>query len=497
VLLHPTSLPGSRAQGDLGRDARRFVDFLQQAQFTVWQMLPLGPTHSDRSPYQCLSVHAGDEELISLDDLAARGWLEASSCDRNRFHGCLAVARERFDKLAGAQQQAEYRAFKAENSYWLPDYSLYQAIRKMLGNASWYDWPIPLRDREPAALAEFRKAQADLIEQVCFEQYLFFLQWFELLDYAHERGICLFGDMPIYVAYDSADVWANRELFTLDPHGALELVAGVPPDYFSATGQRWGNPLYRWDRIRETDYRWWLDRMRTQLKLFDIIRLDHFRGFEKYWEIPASCSTAIEGRWVEGPGRGLFDRLLQEFGELPLVAEDLGIITPEVDALRQHYGFPGMKILQFAFDGGENNPYLPQHHELLSVVYTGTHDNDTTLGWYENLDEHTRYIVSEYLQQPMDNIPWPIIHAALASVAGLAIIPMQDLLCLGSEHRMNTPGSSSGNWHWRFDWKQVTPELAGQLHDLVARYGRADARAPRERRVASCFSQVMHPESAG
>lgn len=497
VLLHPTSLPNSREHGDLGKDARRFVDFLHAAGFTVWQMLPLGPTHCDRSPYQCLSVHAGDEELISLNDLIARGWLDAASCDKDRFHTCLGAARERFRRRARPGEQAAYRSFKEENSYWLADYSLYQAIRKTLGYASWHDWPIPLRDREMAALNRFRKSQADQIEQVCFEQYLFFLQWFELLDYAHAHGVCLFGDMPIYVAYDSADVWANRELFALDRNGDLELVAGVPPDYFSATGQRWGNPLYRWDRIRKSDYRWWLDRMRTQLKLFDIIRLDHFRGFEKYWEIPASCETAIDGRWVEGPGKGLFDRLKREFGELPLVAEDLGIITPEVDALRLHYGFPGMKILQFAFDGGEKNPYLPQHHEPLSVVYTGTHDNDTTLGWYNSLDERTRCIVAEYLQQPMDDMPWPIIRTALASVAGLAIVPMQDLLCLDSKHRMNTPGSSSGNWHWRFDWKQVTPELAGRLHELVTRYGRADARIPLERKAASCFTQVMHPDKAG
>jgi 4-alpha-glucanotransferase len=497
VLLHPTSLPDSRAQGSLGPDARRFVDFLQAAGFTVWQMLPLGPTHSDRSPYQCLSVHAGDEELINLEDLIARGWLDPGSCNESDFHGCLAVALEVFGRVARPAERAAYHAFKTDNSYWLQDYALYKAIRKSLGNASWYHWPVPLRDREEPAIRKFSKAQENMIEQVCFEQYLFFLQWLDLRSYAHAHGVCLFGDMPIYVAYDSVDVWANRELFSLDSHGALELVAGVPPDYFSATGQRWGNPLYRWDRIRETDYRWWVDRMRTQLELFDIIRLDHFRGFEKYWEIPASCETAIEGHWVEGPGTGLFDRLQQEFGELPLVAEDLGIITPEVDALRLHYGFPGMKILQFAFDGGEKNPYLPQHHEPLSVVYTGTHDNDTTLGWYRGLDEHTRYIVAEYLQQPMDKMPWPLIRTALASTARLAIIPMQDLLSLDSEHRMNTPGSSTGNWQWRFDWEQVPSDLAGHLHDLVRESGRDDARLPQQRNVLSCFRMMMHPDNAG
>jgi len=496
VLLHPTSLPDSRAHGSLGAEARRFVDFLQAAGFTVWQMLPLGPTHSDRSPYQCLSVHAGDEELVNLEDLVSRGWLDAATCSNSDFRHCLAAALQGFEQMAGPAERAAYRAFKTDNGYWLKDYSLYQTIRKSLGNASWYHWPVPLRDREPAALRKFARAQEQMIEKVCFEQYLFFLQWLELRTYAHARGVCLFGDMPIYVAYDSADVWANRELFSLDAHGALELVAGVPPDYFSATGQRWGNPLYRWDRIRETDYRWWLDRMRTQLELFDLIRLDHFRGFEKYWEIPASCDTAIDGHWVEGPGTGLFDRLQQEFGELPLVAEDLGIITPEVDALRLHYGFPGMKILQFAFSGGEDNPYLPQHHEPLSVVYTGTHDNDTTLGWYRTLDDHTRYIVAEYLQQPMDTMPWPMIRTALASSAKLAIIPMQDLLALDSEHRMNTPGSASGNWQWRFDWDQVSPGLAGQLHELVRQYGRDDARPPQQRVGMSCYTLMMHTDNA-
>jgi 4-alpha-glucanotransferase len=495
VLLHPTSLPDTRRQGSLGAEARRFVDFLEAASFTVWQMLPLGPTHSDRSPYQCLSVHAGDEELIDLDDLVARGWIDAGACSNNDFHSCLAIALAGFRRVSRPAERAAYHAFKTDNSYWLQDYALYQAIRKSLGNASWYHWPLPLRDREETTLHKFRKAQADRIEQVCFEQYLFFLQWLDLRAYAHAHGVCLFGDMPIYVAYDSADVWANRELFTLDRHGALELVAGVPPDYFSATGQRWGNPLYRWDRMRETDYRWWLDRMRTQLELFDIIRLDHFRGFEKYWEIPATCDTAIEGHWVEGPGTRLFDRLQQEFGELPLVAEDLGIITPEVDALRLHYGFPGMKILQFAFDGGENNPYLPQHHEPLSVVYTGTHDNDTTLGWYQSLDDHTRYLVSEYLQQPVDKMPWPLIRTALASTARLAIIPMQDLLALDSEHRMNTPGSSFGNWQWRFEWNQVPPELAAKLHDLVRDCGRDDARPPQQRIGLSCYSLMMHSDN--
>jgi 4-alpha-glucanotransferase len=321
-------------------------------------------------------------------------------------------------------------------------------------------------------LGEFSERHAGLIEQACFEQYLFFSQWYALRAYANERGVLLFGDMPIYVAHDSADVWANRDLFTIDEAGASDVVAGVPPDYFSATGQRWGNPLYRWDVLKQRNYGWWVDRFRTQLDLFDIIRLDHFRGFEKYWEIPAASETAVNGRWVDGPGEDLLNALVQEFGELPLVAEDLGVITPEVDALRLQYGFPGMKILQFAFESGPDNPYLPENHEPLSVVYTGTHDNDTTLGWYASASSELQRLVHEYLGTTEDDMPWPLIRAALESKAVLAIIPLQDLLALGSEHRMNTPGSLGGNWRWRFDWSQVPETLPERLRALVKQAGR-------------------------
>ena len=474
VLLHPTSLPGKRDQGDLGQDARRFIDFLQAAGMTVWQMLPLGPTHADRSPYQCLSVHAGNRMLVSLDDLVEKGWLDAAAAGDFSFDECLKLTRSGFEKSAAKPDKTAYAEFRDMHACWLDDYSLYQAIRETQGAVPWYQWPAALRDRKPAALGKFSDKQAGLIEQICFEQYLFFLQWFALRDYAHEHGIVLFGDMPIYVAHDSADVWANRELFTIDSKGELEVAAGVRPDYFSETGQRWGNPLYRWDRISEQDYSWWLDRFRTQLALFDILRLDHFRGFEKYWEIPATAGTAVDGSWIAGPGAPLFERLQQDFGELPLVAEDLGIITPEVDALRMGLGFPGMKILQFAFDGGEDNPYLPKNHEPLSVVYTGTHDNDTTLGWYKNLDDADREKVDEYMPADTPGMPWALIRTALESNSGLAIIPMQDLLECGSDARMNTPGTSSGNWNWRFSWDQVSPGLARQVRTLAGHAGRAD-----------------------
>jgi 4-alpha-glucanotransferase len=470
VLLHPTSLPDTPGQGN---PAYRFIDFLQAAGFSVWQTLPLGPTHADLSPYQCLSVHAGNTALINLDELLKRRWLTLSARVTGSLQDCLLEAHEGFKKNAQAIDIESYQAFKQQHEYWLKDYSLYQAIRQVQRYTSWFEWPSALRDRNLMALAKFSSRHADLIEQACFEQYLFFSQWLALRDYANAHGVLLFGDMPIYVAHDSADVWANRRLFAMDGNGALEVVAGVPPDYFSETGQRWGNPLYRWDVLKQDNYGWWQERFRTQLALFDIIRLDHFRGFEKYWEIPASSETAMNGRWVDGPGEDLFKALEQAFGELPLVVEDLGVITPAVDALRLQFNFPGMKILQFAFADGPDNPYLPQNHEVLSVVYTGTHDNDTTLGWYKSCDSETRKTIREYLGNSEEDMPWPLISAALESVAWLAIIPMQDLLALDSEHRMNTPGSAGGNWRWHFHWDQVPDALTERLHALLVQADRA------------------------
>jgi 4-alpha-glucanotransferase len=476
VLLHPTSLPGDSWQGQLGSTARVFVDFLHSAGFSVWQMLPLGPTHEDRSPYQCLSVHAGNVELISMEDVAACGWLDPAllpdTFDTASHTALLQQARSGFEATASDEQQAALAAFREGHADWLEDYALYQAIRQVHDHASWLQWPTALRDREAAALADFRLQHAGLIDQACFEQYLFFTQWQALRDYAHARQVLLFGDIPIFVAHDSADVWAHRNLFSVDASGMLEVVAGVPPDYFSATGQRWGNPLYHWDSMQAEDFEWWIQRFRTQLALFDIVRLDHFRGFEKYWEIPAAAETAIDGHWVEAPGAALFTRLQQVFGELPLVAEDLGLITPEVDALREAFGMPGMKILQFAFDSGPDNPYLPHNHVAASVVYTGTHDNDTTLGWFQALDADRREAVLDYLGYPSEPMPWPLIRAALASVAGLAIMPVQDLLELGSEQRMNTPGVPGDNWSWRIAAEQLPDGLAARLRQLVEMYGR-------------------------
>ncbi|MCG8426739.1 MAG: 4-alpha-glucanotransferase [Chromatiales bacterium] len=477
VLLHLTSLPGEAETGDLGPEAYHFVDFLNSAGMSVWQMLPIGPTQADGSPYQSCSVHAGNAQLISLQKMVERGYLEPSFLNKPHLYkqckdyGLLEAWRnfhqhpERFDRKG-------FETFLTENRYWLDDYALYQSLHKEFNDQPWWEWPAAIRDREPQALAEARARLSRAVEYVCFEQYLFFQQWFEFKTYANRKGIKLFGDMPIFVAHDSAEVWAKRQFFYLDELGQTEVVAGVPPDYFSETGQRWGNPLYRWNRMVEDGFSFWIDRLKTQLKLFDIIRIDHFRGFEAYWEIPASEEYAVNGKWVKAPGDMLFDRLHELYDPLPLVAEDLGIITPEVDALRTKYALPGMKILQFAFSGEPDNPYLSYNHPENSVVYTGTHDNDTTLGWYRTLNDGTRHNVDEYLGYSKEPMPWPLIRHALASRARLAVIPMQDLLALDGEHRMNLPGTTEGNWQWRFEWSQVEADLAERIRHRVRLYNR-------------------------
>ena len=469
ILLHPTSLPGDGETGDLGAAAYYFVDFLHDCGITAWQMLPLGPTLESGSPYQCLSVHAGNTGLISLDALVEQGWLSSAQGARDKL---LQTARQAFVKVANSHDSADYANFKYQQAFWLDDYALFKVLKVHFGNQPWWEWPEDFRDRKPAELPRIARQFAEELEQQRFEQYLFFRQWRELRAYANERGILLFGDMPIFVAHDSADVWINQHQFYLDEQGQPIVIAGVPPDYFSATGQRWGNPLYNWDRMSENGFLWWVERVRTQLELFDLIRIDHFRGFEAYWEIPANEETAINGRWVKAPGRELFNTLLEQCRQLPFVAEDLGIITPQVEALRDDYGFPGMKILQFAFGGDAKNPYLPHNHIRTSVAYTGTHDNNTSLGWYEECDEKTQEHLNDYLGYPSESMPWPLIRSALASTSALAVIPMQDLLELGSEARMNTPGTCCGNWDWRFQWSQVNPDLATRMRHLLEQYGR-------------------------
>ena len=478
VLLHPTSLPARGAAGELGQEARNFLRWLADAGFSVWQMLPIGPTHADDSPYQALSAHAGNPRLIDLEDLLQQGWLTAAQAAASAGKpALLRIAAQRFDAALerdGPLADA-FRSFRERTAHWLGDFALFMALREAHDESSWLDWPPALRQRDPEALAQAAARHAERIAGIEFEQFIFERQWAALKTHANGLGIALFGDMPIFVHLDSADVWANQRLFLLGSDGNPTVVAGVPPDYFSATGQRWGNPLYDWDGLAQTGYAWWIERVHTQQRLFDLIRVDHFRGFEAYWEIDATSATAIDGRWVKAPGRPFFQAIAAACGEVPFVAENLGVITAEVEALRRDLTLPGMLVLQFAFDGSPDNPYLPHNHAALEVVYTGTHDNDTTAGWYAALDDATRLRVNDYLGLPTEAMPWPLIRCALRSVARLAIVPMQDLLELGSDHRMNIPGTASGNWGWRFTWDQVPPQLHARLRHLLALYGRLHA----------------------
>lgn len=477
VLLHPTSLPGSAMQGTLGQDAYRFVDWLETAGVGVWQMLPVNQTHEDGSPYQCLSVHAGNIQLICLERLCAWGWLDHTDDDANAYRSpfhChpLQRAYAGFLSQAGDAEIRAYQDFIQRHAHWLDDYALFLAIKSEHEGAPWWLWEPELRDRRPQEIKVLQKRLHEVLEQHRFEQFVFYRQWLELKHYANEKGILLFGDMPIFVAHDSADVWAHRELFDLDETGKARTVAGVPPDYFSSTGQRWGNPHYNWDVMINEDFAWWIQRIASSLLMHDLIRIDHFRGFESYWSIPAQAETAMHGHWVLAPGEALFTKLREHFGVLPLVAEDLGIITKEVEALRDQFALPGMKILQFAFGSGAENPYLPHHHVENCVVYTGTHDNDTSLGWFETCEEACRHHALEYLGYPNEDMPWPLIRSALASTGRLAVLPLQDLLALDTTHRMNTPGTMSKNWTWRFAWDMIPDDLHLHLRTLLKLYGR-------------------------
>ena len=467
VLLHPSSLPS----GGFGADASRFLDFIHDAGLRVWQMLPLGPTHKDRSPYHCLSVHAINPELLCLDWLIEKGWL--TPADGRSRHDAIQQAAKAFFAQANSSDRAAFDEMCHARAHWLDDYALYRALRDEHHGRPWWDWPPPLRDRDVAALHEARARLSARVDTVRFEQFVADAQWRQLRDAARERGVMLLGDMPIFVAHDSADVWAHRSCFKLDEAGQPRVIAGVPPDYFSATGQCWGNPLYDWDAMQAQGFEWWIRRLETEFSRFDVVRIDHFRGFEASWEIPAGEKTAVNGKWVKVPGDVLFDALLAHFGHLPLVAEDLGLITPEVHRLREKYALPGMAVLQFAFDGGADNPYLPHNIKTDTVAYTGTHDNDTTVSWFEELDAEKQSYVIDYLGHPHEPMPWPLIRTALRSVACLAILPMQDLQSLGRGHRMNTPGTANDrNWTWKFAWSDMPPDLASRLHRLVNLYGR-------------------------
>ncbi|HET6562489.1 MAG TPA: 4-alpha-glucanotransferase [Marmoricola sp.] len=478
ILLHVTSLPSAYGAGDLGPAARRFVDFLEAAGCTVWQMLPLGPTHHvDRSPYNAVSAMAGNPELVSVECLVERDLLDETHLDDLRS-GSLTpadarlVAAERFLGGHGGQERAAFERWCVDNRSWLDDYVEFVALREHLDHAPWPTWKPGLRDREPEDVAAALAPLADRLAVLRFEQWVFAEQWQELREYAHARGVLLFGDLPIFVSHDSADVWASRELFRLDAGGQPTTVTGVPPDYFSAEGQRWNNPHYDWEEMARDGYRWWRDRVAGQRRLFDLVRIDHFRGFEAAWHVPADAPSAKSGAWEKSPGAEVLAALVETSGPGTLVAEDLGVITPEVDALRRRFGLPGMKVLQFAFDGDPDNSYLPAHHEQLSVVYTGTHDNDTTLGWWaEQSAEERRNVVAELLD-PTEPMPWAMVRLTMASTATLAVVPAQDLLGLGSESRMNTPGTPTGNWSWQAFADDFDAPLAARLRELVEEHDR-------------------------
>jgi 4-alpha-glucanotransferase len=495
ILLHPTSLASPLGIGDLGPEARRFIDFLAAGGQKLWQVLPLGPTGYGESPYQCFSPWAGNPLLISLELLVEKGWLDASAlADAPEFPeeqvdfqrlipwktGLLESAARRFSD----QRDIGFEAFYAANQRWLDDFALFMALKAQHHGVAWTHWEPGARDRDPKALAQWSERLSAAIATQTFLQFLFFEQWRELREYARARGVRIMGDLPIYVSHDSADVWVNRQYFQLDTQGNPTVVAGVPPDYFSQTGQLWGNPIYRWDALARDGYRWWLDRFRATLEMVDMIRLDHFRGFEAYWEVPASEPTAVNGRWVDGPGAALFRAARAELGELPLVAENLGVITPEVEAIREEFGFPGMAILQFAFGTDPQAPtFRPHNYPREVVAYTGTHDCDTTVGWWssEGRGESTRSgedirrerdFAMRYLNTNGKEIHWTFIRALEASVADTVLIPMQDVLGLGTEARMNQPATLDSNWRWRYRPGALKPEFAKRLTELVQLYER-------------------------
>ena len=491
ILLHPTSLPGRFGIGDLGDAAYRFVDFLEASGQSYWQVMPLGPTSYGDSPYQALSAFAGNPLLINLERLIEEHWLAPWDFDGaptfpehgvdygpviNFKQRLLRLSFENFKANASDAQKAELAAFIEANRSWLEDYAIFAALKDHHAGMPWIEWEQDIATRQPAALERWRLALNDLVGFHHYVQFIFNRQWSHLKAYANEHGIAIIGDIPIFVAYDSADTWAHQDLFYLDDRGHLTLVAGVPPDYFSSTGQLWGNPLYRWDVIARDDYAWWIARFRSALQQVDIVRLDHFRGFEAYWAVPAGEETAINGKWVPGPGRDLFRAVEQALGPVPIIAEDLGLITPEVEALREELGFPGMKVLQFAFSGDPDHPYLPHNFERNCVVYTGTHDNDTTLGWLRTAGEQERNALHQYLGDRSEMLNWELIRLALMSVADTAIFPLQDVLGLGSEGRMNTPGRASGNWGWRYSQDMLTAAACDWLKTLTEIYGRAPDR---------------------
>lgn len=491
LLLHPTSLPGPFGIGDLGQSAYRFVDFLHESAQQLWQVLPLGPTGYGNSPYMCYSAMAGNPLLISLELLRDQGFLAGADLENLPEFPQETVAYEQvsqtkmlllqracqtFQSQASPSQRQEFEQFCQRKAHWLDNYAFFMALKQAHKGAAWNTWEPEIAWRQASAMQQRRQQLEAEIFLHKFLQFEFFRQWTELRHYANQHGIQIIGDIPIYVAHDSADVWAHPVDFELDAEtGKPALMAGVPPDYFSETGQLWGNPIYNWKRMKQNRFPWWLQRFRAMLDYVDLIRVDHFRGFQAYWQVKQGETTAMNGEWVEAPGEALFEVILQELGTLPILAEDLGIITPDVEALRDQFRFPGMKILQFAFGSEPGNPYLPHNYDSRNcLVYTGTHDNDTTAGWFSQLPPHVKESVVAYLGglSPV-GINWDLIRLALGSVANQAIIPVQDLLGLGSEARMNYPSRPAGNWVWRYPAGALTNEIGDRLRMLTQIYGRA------------------------
>jgi 4-alpha-glucanotransferase len=483
ILLHPTSLPGRYGTGDLGTGAYHFVDWLHDAGQRLWQILPLGPTGYGDSPYQSFSAFAGNPLLVSPDRLEEQGLLSpadlsnvpAFSNDRVDFGAVIPwkrdLLRTAFENFKGGNQESLER-WAANNSDWLEDYALFIAIKEHLGNGPWWEWPEELRRRDEAALNRYREELADDIAFQKFLQFQFFQQWITLRAYARSKGVAIIGDIPIFIAHDSADAWSHRDLFYINPDGSLEIQAGVPPDYFAETGQLWGNPLYRWDRMKEQGYEWWIDRFRATFNLVDVVRLDHFRGFEAYWAVPGDAPTAQTGEWRPGPGSDLFRVVKEALGPLSIIAENLGVITPEVEAIREEFEYPGMRILQFAFTADMSSDFLPHNYVQNTCAYTGTHDNDTTRGWFESLDGATRQRVLDYLDADEQGAVRAMIRAVIASVADTAVVPMQDVLDLGTEARMNLPGRVGGYWQWRATANQFTDEDQQWLAKVAHLYER-------------------------
>jgi 4-alpha-glucanotransferase len=490
LLLHPTSLPGPHGIGDLGPVARQWIDFVAEAGCGWWQVLPLGPTGYRDSPYQPFSSFAGNPLLVSPEGLVTDGLLApADLADAPKFDdgpvdfgAVIAWKLPLLDKAAarmaaGHMLAAEFAAFRQREAGWLEDFALFMALKEVHGGGPWIDWPEPLRDAEPAALATARATRATTTHRHAFRQWAFARQWAALRGHARARGVSILGDAPIFVAHDSADVWAHRGLFQLDATGQPSVVAGVPPDYFSKTGQLWGNPLYRWEAHAAEGYAWWIARMKATLRLVDLVRLDHFRGFAAAWEVPASAKTAETGRWAKGPGEEFLGALERGLSGLPLVAEDLGEITPDVVALRERFSLPGMRILQFGFTGPDN-PFLPHHYRANTVVYTGTHDNDTVAGWFATAPAAEKKFLERYRGASTGSVPWDLIRMSWASVATLAVTTPQDLLELGAPGRFNFPGKEEGNWTWRLPAKffaKSAPKLAPRLRELGTMFGRTKA----------------------